>query len=54
MFSLSLTPGSNKVTYFDSLHFLTPSIVIIDIVQVTAEEGAFPDEFSNRQSFSYP
>jgi hypothetical protein len=28
--------------------------VIIDIVQVTAEDGALPDEFSNRQSFSYP
>jgi len=25
--------------------------VIIDIVHVTAEEGALPDEFSNRQKF---
>jgi len=28
--------------------------VIIDIVHVTAEEGALPDEFWSRQSFSHP
>jgi hypothetical protein len=28
--------------------------MIIDIVHVIAEEGALPDEFSNRRSFSYP